>query len=156
MGMSELLEQEQTVAQQFEQIAAQLDEVESAIVEKLDPVDCPVKHHFTPKLYCREIHIPAGTLLTSKIHKTEHPYIISQGAITVWTQEQGVVTLQAPHHGITKPGTKRLLYANTDTVWTTMHVSDKTNVDEIEKDIIFQRVNPLLKPMNTQIEKGDS
>ena len=150
MGMSEFLEQEQTVAQQFEQVARQLDEMECAITEHLDPKECPSFHHFTPHLYCRETHLPAGTLLTSKTHMTEHPFVISQGAITVWTERQGVETLQAPYFGITKPGTKRLLFANTDTIWTTMHVTDKTDVDEIEKDIIFKRVNPLLHMNSNQ------
>ena len=57
----------------------EIDELEAAMVENLDLIKCPSVHRFTQGLYIRETFMPAGTLLTSKIHKTEHPYTISKG-----------------------------------------------------------------------------
>jgi hypothetical protein len=100
----------------------------------------PVKNHFTPGMYARECHMQAGLAVVSAVHKTEHPYVISKGKIMVWTPEDGVVTLEAPYFGITKAGTVRLLYAVTDTTWTTFHPNpeNKTDIDELVKDLSME------------------
>ena len=102
----------------------------------LPQVGCPLVHRFTPGLYIREIFMPKGTLVVSKIHKTEHPFVVSKGRVSVWTADAGVVHLQAPHCGITKPGTRRLLYMHEDVVWTTFHPTQETDVEKIEAMII--------------------
>lgn len=99
-------------------------------------VELPLVHRFTPGLYIREIFMPAGTLLTSKIHKTEHPYTISKGRVRVLTEESGWVELRAPHTGVTKPGTRRVLYILEDTIWTTYHPTTLTDLGEIEDALI--------------------
>lgn len=108
------------------------------------PMKGTVTHRFTPGLYIREILMPTGSILTSKIHKTEHPYVISKGKVSVWTEKEGSVKLEAPHTGITKPGTRRLLYVNEDTIWTTFHPTNETDVSKIEEQIIESHHNPLL------------
>ena len=105
----------------------------------------PVTHRFTPGLYIREIRMPAGAVITSSIHNTEHPYVVSQGRCLVYREETGQwEAIQAPHSGITKPGTRRFLIIVTDTVWTTFHVTDKTDVADIESEIMVPYENPLL------------
>ncbi|HVX56984.1 MAG TPA: hypothetical protein VHA37_04580 [Candidatus Saccharimonadales bacterium] len=105
-------------------------------LSQLPAVPCPVVHRFTPGLYIREIFMPKGTLIISKLHKTEHPFVISKGQAVVWTEEAGVVHLRAPHCGITRPGTRRVLFIQEDCVWTTFHPTQKTDLEEIEKDVI--------------------
>lgn len=111
-------------------------------------IDCPLKHTFTPGLYSREIFMPAGILVTSEIHKTQHQFVISQGVVTVALMENGKViseeTHEAPYQGVTKPGTKRLLYIHEDCIWTTFHSTLLTTVDDIYNDIIEKHENPLL------------
>lgn len=109
-------------------------------------VEMPVKHRFTPGIYSREIHIPAGTMLTSAIHRTEHPFVISKGRIAVISENEGRVIYEAPHHGVTKPGTRRLLHAETDTVWTTFHATEETDVQKICDTILEPYDNTLLPP----------
>lgn len=127
-----------------------VDACERVMAENPTLFDPPLTHRFTPGLYVREIFIPAGTLLTSKIHKTEHPFVISQGVISVWSEDRGVEHLYAPHTGITKPGTRRVLYAHTDTVWTTFHPSEETDVGTLEAQLIEPR-NPR-NPLQIEIE----
>lgn len=103
----------------------------------------PVRHLFTPGLYCREITMPAGSVLTSRIHKTEHPFIVSKGHCWVFT-ENGWVEIRAPHFGITKAGTRRVLAIMSETVWTTCHVTDLTDPAEIDREILEDYENPLL------------
>jgi len=111
------------------------------------PAHCPVVHRFTPGLYIREILIPAGTLLTSAIHLTEHPFVISSGRILVHSENDGRQLLEAPYTGITLPGTRRSLYALEDTIWTTFHATEETDVETICATILDDRKNPLL-PQN--------
>ena len=96
---------------------------------------CPLKHSFADGVYVREIFIPAGTLIVGKIHKHSHPNFISSGRVAVMTEE-GPKEIVGPCTMISPAGTKRLVYAYEDTVWTTIHVTDKINLEEIEEEII--------------------
>jgi hypothetical protein len=98
-------------------------------------VEMPPKHHFADGLYGREILIPAGTVLTGKIHKGEHLNFLMQGDITVWTEE-GMKRIQAPAVIVSKPGTKRVGLAHTDTIWVTVHATHETNLDRLEAELI--------------------
>jgi len=100
----------------------------------------PLTHRFTDGMYIREIFMPAGTLLTSKIHKTNHPFVVTKGKCKVF-DGKNIQNIVGPHTGITEPNTRRLLYIEEDTTWLTFHVTDKTDIDEIEKEIIEDREN---------------
>ena len=112
-------------------------DVLQAHMHLLPRVETPVTNRFTPGLYLREIRVPAGTLVITKIHLTEHPFIVSQGTISVCDENEGVRRISAPYTGITKPGTRRLCYCHTDVVWTTCHATNETDVDKIEAQIIM-------------------
>lgn len=127
----------------------------TALAHKLkseEQVNCPLEHLFTPGLYTRKIFIPAGIFIISEIHKTEHPFVISQGIVKVWTEELGTQWLYAPHHGVTKPGTRRCLLTVTDTIWLTFHVTNSRNVEEIKRQIILPWEN-LPKTKAEEIEE---
>jgi hypothetical protein len=96
---------------------------------------CPLKHTFVDGAYVREIFMPKGTLIVSKIHKITHPYFILKGEVSVLT-EDGVERIKAPFSGVTKAGTKRVLYIHEDCTWITVHVTQKTDLAQIEGDII--------------------
>ena len=100
-------------------------------------MECVLKHEFTPGMYIRSLTMPKGALAVSKIHKTEHPYFILRGRVSVWIEGKGWITYCGGHRGITKPGTRRVLYVWEETEWVTVHVTDKTDVEEIERDVIF-------------------
>jgi uncharacterized protein YbdZ (MbtH family) len=102
-------------------------------------LDFPVVNRFTPGLYLREVSVPAGSLVVTKIHKTEHPFVVSKGKISVWTEDKGVVQIEAPYTGITKPGTRRVCFCHTDTVWTTFHPTTETDLEKLEADLICTR-----------------
>ena len=91
-----------------------------------------VSHTVTPGLYVRELTMPAGLLIVSRIHLREHPFYILSGEVSVYDGDS-VSTFFGPYKGITLPGTKRVLYTHEDTVWVTFHVTDKTTVEELEK-----------------------
>lgn len=115
---------------------AAIDQLEEE-ASKLEQVDLPVSHVFTPGLYTRSIYMPAGVKLTSRIHLLEHPFLISKGIVSVWDGETGWVKLTAPYMGITKPGTRRVLLIHEDTIWTTFHVTNETDPDKIGMQITY-------------------
>ena len=107
---------------------------------------CPLKHTFAGGMYIREIFLPKGMLFVTKIHKLDHPFFILKGDCSVLT-EDGVSRFIGPYSGITKAGTKRILLANEDTVWITVHKTDKTDLKEIEEEVIaktFDEIPELL------------
>lgn len=131
-----------------------IDELEAVMLENLPIVDCPVTHRFTNGLYVREIFMPAGSLITSKIHKTQHTYFVMKGKCIVWID--GVEHLiEAPYIGITEPNTRRVLYILEDCIWATSHPNPKNEtVEKIEKRIIKKHDNPCLSlDMKNKIKK---
>lgn len=122
-----------------------VDQVEACMLALYPRRELELQHRFTPGLYARTIHMPAGSLLTSEIHVTEHQFMIQVGSISVWTHHEGVTLLRAPYHGKTIPGTRRILYAHTDTVWTTFHATTETDPDKIKRSLILEHINPLLE-----------
>lgn len=113
-----------------------VDSLEQAMIAQLPHVDAPLTHTFTPGLYCREIFLPMGTLITSKIHKTEHPFVILSGKVAVWSEEDGESVITAPHFGVTKPGTRRVVLSLEDTRWVTFHAVEETDLEKIEDMLI--------------------
>lgn len=124
-----------------EQIVALEDEM-----RKLPQMELPPVHHFAKGIYARELRIPAGTLLTGKVHRTEHLNILSAGEITVWT-EDGMKRVSAPFTIVSRPGTKRVGFAHTDCVWTTIHRSDETDLEALEAELVEPDVAiPYIEP----------
>jgi hypothetical protein len=83
----------------------------------------------------RKAKAPAGMLFTTQIHKVRHPFFILSGAARILTEE-GIVTLTAPYQGFTEVGTKRLMYILEDITWYTIHATNKTTVEEVEKEVL--------------------
>lgn len=108
---------------------------ELLLAETEHQIEIPVEHGFAAGIYARTIRIPAGTILTGKIHRTEHLNIISAGAIEVAT-EDGTRLIEAPCIFVAPPGTKRAGYTLSDTVWTTVHATHETDLDRLEAELI--------------------
>lgn len=94
-----------------------------------------VVNYFSYGVYARELHIPAGTLLTGEIHKFENFNILSKGDISVLTDD-GMKRVQAPFSIVSPPGTKRIAYAHSDCIWTTIHGTFETDIDKIKNYFI--------------------
>ncbi len=130
------------------EIRGKIDELERAILS-LSPelqLEIPPTHYQAEGLYAREILIPRGTVLTGKIHKFQHINVISQGDISVMT-EHGIKRLKAPCTFVSPPGTKRVGYAHEDTVWTTFHATEETDLSQIEDALVFPSEHQLVHEM---------
>jgi len=100
----------------------------------------PTKHTFAGGCYVREIFNPANMLLVTKIHKKEHPFFLMKGKMSILT-EDGIKTIEAPHHGVTKPGTKRAIFTHEDCVFVTVHATECTTPEDVEEEVIAKDFN---------------
>ena len=95
-------------------------------------------HNFCPGVYARTIYMKAGLVLTSKIHMTQHFFMVSKGSCTVVNSHGEKELIVAPYLGVTMPGTKRALHIHEDCIWTTFHATTLTDLEEIEKQIMAE------------------
>lgn len=127
----------------FRREVLSLQEAILARGDKLCPeTDCPVRHIFAPGAYAREITLPEGSFVIGKIHRHAHLNFISKGKVRVLT-ESGPVEMTAPFSFVSEVGTKRIVYAMEETIWTTVHVTNETDLDKIEDYVIAKTYDDL-------------
>ena len=98
---------------------------------------CPVEHRFEHGHYTRVARCIGGVLAVTKTHLVAHPFFFAEGECSILT-EDGVVRMVAPCWGITKAGTKRVVYMHTDTVMVTVHETEQTDIDKAELEIFAE------------------
>lgn len=125
--MSELIEQ-------FIPSREMIDRLQGEMV-KMPQADLKTEHYFSGGMYCRKLSRPAGTLIVGKVHKQDHFFMCAAGEIIAWS-EKGMVTLRPGDIIESKAGTKRVTLAVTDSIGVTFHRTDKTDLDEIEAELI--------------------
>lgn len=133
-------------------IHKRIDELELEMLSNFSEAECPLSHTFTPGLYTREIFMPKDSLITSQIHNTIHPFVISKGAAYVKINDDDWELLEAPYRGTTFPGTRRVLAILEDCIWTTFHPTDIEPENHSEEAIL----EAVKKVQETIIEKHDN
>jgi len=93
-----------------------------------------ITHNFADGQYIRTAVAPKNTLVSTKIHTKNHPFFLMKGEVSIFG-EDGVKRIQAPYHGITEAGTKRILYVHEEITFITVHRTDCLTVDEVVPDI---------------------
>ena len=112
----------------------QVERLQSEMLS-MPQAELTTEHHFSLGMYMRKVFRPAGTLIVGKVHKEPHFFLCAKGEIIAWT-ESGMKRLQAGDVVESKPGTKRVTLAVTDAIGITIHRTDKTDLDEIEAELI--------------------
>lgn len=94
-----------------------------------EQIEIPVTQYFCNGVYAREITIPAGVILTGKIHK--HPCLsaVLTGKMEVIT-DQGPKIIEAPLFYESPAGVKRAGRCLEDCRWITFHPYDGPELDE--------------------------
>lgn len=109
----------------------------------------PLEHSFADGLYIRKLTVPAKTLTMTKIHAVNHAFFLQQGTISVLTEE-GIKKFTAPYQGITKSGTKRIIYHHDEVIFTTVHSTKETNINKIEVEVIAESFDGLNDKLEAQ------
>ena len=105
-------------------------------LSQLPQYEPQTKHYFHGGMYCREVWRHAGVLVVGKVHKKEHFYLIVSGTVQITDGENEVVTVTGPHLIKSNPGTKRAVYAVTDTLCMTFHATASTTVEAAEEELV--------------------
>lgn len=111
------------------------------IAKQQPQIDIPVIHHLSFKrhlswgIYGREITIPAGAIVTGKLHKYPQLNILLSGTIELVT-EDGLLRLGAPQIVSSPSGTKRAARAVTECRWLTVLPTIDSDPEEIERKFI--------------------
>ena len=126
-NMTELVENHVPTLQEINRLQAEMVKMPQAELE--------TEHYFSGGMYCRKVFRKAGTLIVGKVHKKDHFFLCAKGQIIAWS-EKGMVTLNEGDVICSKPGTKRVTLAVTDAIGITVHKTNKTNLEKIEKDLI--------------------
>jgi len=113
-----------------------IEEVEGRLLQEKQ-VDCPVVHHFSPNVYVREITMPTDSIIVGHKHKTTHLNMISKGScilVDIDTEERTLI--EAPCTFESKAGVRKVLYIIEECVWSTVHVTEETDINKIEEEVI--------------------
>ena len=125
--------------------------LEDAIARSGQGIELPVTHYFTPGIYAREIRIPAGTVLTGRTHLQTQLNILSQGEISVWIDGQ-IRRIRAPATIVSPAGIKRVAFAHTDCVWTTLHGTHLTDLAQIEAEFVAPEVRSVQNSVDPLVD----
>jgi hypothetical protein len=112
-----------------------IERLEQAMMEVGEKMEIETNHHFSKDVYAREMVLKKDTLIVGKIHKHKNLNILSSGVALVASVD-GIKEVCAPCTFVSDPGAKRVIYALTDLVWTTIHGTSETDVDKIEETFI--------------------
>lgn len=109
-----------------------------------------IQHHFGTKVYGRELFIPAGNIIVSKIHRGRTINVITQGVISVICPNNGYKTYEAPHIFVSEPYTKRIVISHEDTIWFTAHgnPNEIEDLEDIENYVIAKDFSELMQLQN--------
>lgn len=125
-----------------------------AHLRAMPQVEMPVTHYHFHHGYGRELFIPAGTVLTGKIHKFTNLNVLLSGEIAVLLAD-GTVKRAGPGHVEVAPaGMKRVGYALTDTRWLTVHGTEETDLEKIEAEVIAQDEHAYIAHVQAQLLEG--
>jgi hypothetical protein len=102
---------------------------------QMPQVELPIEHYQIDGVYARSMFIPAGTILTGKIHNFESIAILAKGRIRITNGTESYIISEG-HIMVDKPGVKRLGYAETDVIFITVHRTDNIEIEAIEKELV--------------------
>jgi hypothetical protein len=100
-----------------------------AVLTHVEPGEYQLRHRFAPGVYMREMLIPANQIATGAVHKTKHLTIVVGHCYL--TDENGAQEFCGYSSFESEPGTKRAIVTIQDTIVTTIHPTEETDLDKL-------------------------
>ncbi len=93
----------------------------------------PLKHSFSHGVYIREMFMEKGSFVIGKLHKFSHTWFLLKGELLISTDE-GSNHYVAPCYVNAPAGTKRVIYAEEESIFVNVHPNPDniTDTDELE------------------------
>ncbi len=107
--------------------------------------DNGLKEYFVGGAYTRQLFIPKGVTIVSKLWNKERLWIIAYGDVSIMT-ETGIKRVQGAHVEIPPLGSKTALYTHEDTLWFAITGAEATNSDDVENEVIAKGYSELEYP----------
>lgn len=99
--------------------------------------ECSMEHRFSDGVYVREITMPTGAIILGAEHTTTHFNIVSKGACILVDLDTGeLIDIVAPCTFESKAGVRKVLYIVEECVWSTVHVTNETDVGKLESTLV--------------------
>lgn len=131
------------------QPAPHIDQVRAlqAALLELPQIESETEHHFADGLYIRKFRAKAApegmaNVIVGQHHKHAHPVMLTKGEVTINT-DKGMERIRAPHYWVSQPGAKRALVVHEDCEFVTVHITDETDVAQIEAELLIP--DPMLQ-----------
>lgn len=102
-----------------------------------------LEHSFVPGAYARSLWRPKGTLIVGKTHKFACFTFLMSGRLAVW--ENGLAReIVAPAFWVSEAGSKKVTFAQEDSLLITVHPTAETDLDKIESELIVPEIDVVL------------
>jgi len=92
------------------------------------------EHNFSDGVYIRTVTMMSDSLVLGARHKTKHMNIISKGKVT-FSIDGIMTTVEAPCMFESDAGDSKVLYNHDEVVWSTIHVTDETDIKVLESQL---------------------
>jgi quercetin dioxygenase-like cupin family protein len=107
-----------------------------SIMQSMPNVELETRHFFANGMYARVVVRPADTTVAGAVHKHEHFYIVTKGRVLVTDGMSPAKEYLAGDVIVSQPGTERIVHAVEDSICMTVHRCDKTDLAEIEEELV--------------------
>jgi|TARA_B110000285_G_scaffold45467_1_gene50825 quercetin dioxygenase-like cupin family protein len=99
--------------------------------------DVAIKHSFADQVYIRQMNLKKDYVIVGAIHNHLHAWFLLSGKVIINNNGEKIEHV-APCYTVSKPGSKRLIYAVEDSVFVNIHKnpSNTKNIEELEKEIV--------------------
>ena len=88
----------------------------------------PITHNFSDQLYMRQMRMPAGSIVVSAVHHTDHFWFLMTGKILVTTNGETIEHI-APCYELSIKGAKRLIHCIEDCRFINVHKNPTNTKD---------------------------
>jgi len=112
-----------------------------------------LKEHFIEGAYIRELFIPKGTTIVSKLWNRARFWIIASGDVTFIT-ELGKKRVKGPYTQVAPFGSKVALYTHEDTLWFAITGAISTTPEDVEKEVVAKDYTEFTYPWDMLEDKG--
>jgi len=111
----------------------------------------PLKHTFADGIYVRQMSMCKDTFVVGAIHKHLHVWFLLTGNISVVTEDKTEDYI-APCYVVAEPGTKRVIYANENSLFVNIHKnpSNTQDIDVLTKEIVADTYEEYEEYINNQ------
>ena len=157
----------ETHLEETNKILNSISDLGKFMLHELEPAMEELEHVHTPGLYGRKWSAKMGTMTITAEHRVEHQFVILSGVASIGiVTPNGVVwekeIYEAGKNGITKPGTRRILYLWSDLTWMTFHPNpDNLGEEEFigivtdkhDNNLFSEEDKELLKSIRSEVKQ---